>query len=135
MIHRRDISKAAAPDRVPEKSVEKDYVIHWLMAGLSRTAVHARQLFKGGTALRLCRFEGYRYSEDIDLTALEDVDKAVAFRAFRDADCWIRDASAVQAEVVEDSYQEAQVSKAASQPSVVALEYDADVVRRSDDLF
>ena len=105
MIHRRDISKAAARDRVPEKSVEKDYAIHWLMAGLSRTAVHPRLAFKGGTALRLCRFEGYRYSEDIDLTAVEVVDQAAAFTAFRDAGRWVRDASAVQLEVIEDSYE------------------------------
>ncbi len=105
MIHRREISKAAARDRVPEKSVEKDYAMHWLMAGLARTSVHARLAFKGGTALRLCRFEGYRYSEDIDLTAVEEVDKAAAFTAFRDAGAWVREASAVQLEVVQDSHE------------------------------
>ena len=104
MIHRREISKAAARDRVPEKSVEKDYVIHWLMAGLSRTPLHDRLAFKGGTALRLCRFEGYRYSEDIDLTAMGDVDKAAAFSALREAAAWVREASAVVLEVVEDSH-------------------------------
>ncbi len=82
MIPRRDLSKAATRDRVPEKTVEKDYAIHWLMAGLSRTALHDQLAFKGGTALRLCRFESYRYSEDVDLTALEPVEKEAAFAAF-----------------------------------------------------
>lgn len=105
MIHRREISKAAARDRVPEKSVEKDYAIHWLMAGLVRTAVHVQLAFKGGTALRLCRFEGFRCSEDIDLTATTTVDKVAAFSAVRDAGAWVRDASAIQLEVVQDSHE------------------------------
>jgi len=104
MIHRREISKAAARDRVPEKSVEKDYAIHWLMAGLSQTAVHARLAFKGGTALRLCRFEGYRYSEDIDLTAMAAVDKPAAFTAFGEAGAWVHEKSAIQLNVVESSF-------------------------------
>lgn len=28
-------------------------------------------VFKGGTALRLCYFEGYRYSADLDLSVVE----------------------------------------------------------------
>jgi len=103
MIHRRDISKAATRDRVPEKSVEKDYAIHWVMAGLARTGLHARLAFKGGTALRLCRFEGYRYSEDIDLTAVDTVDTAAAFTAFREVSSWVRQESAIQLEAVETS--------------------------------
>ena len=73
MIAQREISKAAIRDRIPERSVEKDYAIHWVMAGLTGTELHPRMALKGGTALRLCHFEDYRYSEDIDLT----VDKGI----------------------------------------------------------
>jgi hypothetical protein len=103
MIHRRDLSKAAARDRVPEKSVEKDYAIHWLMAGLAQTGLHARLAFKGGTALRLCRFEGYRYSEDIDLTAAGAIDTTAAFAAFGEVGAWVREKSAIHLDVVETS--------------------------------
>ena len=106
MIPRRDLSKAATRDRVPEKTVEKDYAIHWLMAGLSRTALHDQLAFKGGTALRLCRFESYRYSEDIDLTALKPVEKEAAFAAFREASTWVRQESAIQLDVVETSFEQ-----------------------------
>lgn len=61
--------------------------------------------FKGGTALRLCRFEGYRYSEDIDLTDVETVDKTAVFAAVREVGAWVREKSAIQVDVAEASFE------------------------------
>ena len=33
MIPQREISKKAEADRVAERTVEKDYAIHWIMLG------------------------------------------------------------------------------------------------------
>jgi predicted nucleotidyltransferase component of viral defense system len=46
---------------------EKDCVLGWMLAGISS---HPRTrdtwLFKGGTCLKKCYFETFRFSEDLD---------------------------------------------------------------------
>ena len=54
--------------------LERDYLLSWVLAGISRTQVLRDTLvFKGGTALRKCYFGDYRFSEDLDFSALEEV--------------------------------------------------------------
>jgi predicted nucleotidyltransferase component of viral defense system len=49
--------------------VEKDYVLGWLLAALARhPEVRAQWVFKGGTCLKKCYFETYRFSEDLDFS-------------------------------------------------------------------
>lgn len=53
--------------------VEKDYVLGWLLWGIaSHTAIGQNWVFKGGTCLKKCYFETYRFSEDLDFTVLEN---------------------------------------------------------------
>jgi len=48
---------------------EKDYVILWLLSGLAHSGAKKHGwVFKGGTCLRHCYYEGYRFSEDIDFS-------------------------------------------------------------------
>ena len=52
--------------------VERDYLLSWILAGISRTPALAGSLvFKGGTALKKCYFGDYRFSEDLDFTGME----------------------------------------------------------------
>ena len=44
--------------------IEKDYVFGWLLAGIAAHPALAGWVFKGGTCLRKCYFETYRFSED-----------------------------------------------------------------------
>jgi predicted nucleotidyltransferase component of viral defense system len=46
-------------------------------------------VFKGGTALRLCHFESYRYSADLDFTLIGDLDRQSARKLVAEAlaDC------------------------------------------------
>ena len=54
-----------------EEIIEKDYVLGWLLAGIAaEPALREHWVFKGGTALRKCYFETYRFSEDLDFTVL-----------------------------------------------------------------
>jgi len=49
--------------------VEKDYLLGWLLAGISsHPALKSDSIFKGGTCLKKCFFETYRFSEDLDFT-------------------------------------------------------------------
>ncbi len=51
--------------------VEKDYVLGWLLWGIgSEPALSDSWAFKGGTCLKKCYIETYRFSEDLDFTVL-----------------------------------------------------------------
>ena len=52
--------------------IERDYLLSWILAGVSRTPALAHSLvFKGGTALKKCYFGDYRFSEDLDFSGIE----------------------------------------------------------------
>ena len=59
---------------IPWEVLERDYLLSWVLAGISHVQVLQDALvFKGGTALRKCYFGDYRLSEDLDFSALEGV--------------------------------------------------------------
>ena len=69
MIDRREILDMAGTLGLLPHVVEKDYVLGWVLAGIYRqTALAERWIFKGGTCLKKCYFETYRFSEDLDFT-------------------------------------------------------------------
>ncbi len=71
MIGKEDIRARAGEWGLRMDVVEKDYVLGWLLAGF---AVHpetsSQWIFKGGTCLKKCFFETYRFSEDLDFSLL-----------------------------------------------------------------
>lgn len=54
---------------VPWYVLEQDYVASWVLAGISHE-LRSKIAFKGGTALKKCYFGEYRFSEDLDFTAV-----------------------------------------------------------------
>jgi predicted nucleotidyltransferase component of viral defense system len=55
-----------------EEVVEKDYVPGWLLWGIgTHPALRDAWVFKGGTCLKKCFVETYRFSEDLDFTVLD----------------------------------------------------------------
>jgi predicted nucleotidyltransferase component of viral defense system len=63
------LHRAAKREGLRFDQVEKDYVILCLLSGISKElGPSAEWVFKGGTCLRHCYYEGYRFSEDIDFT-------------------------------------------------------------------
>ena len=59
---------------IPWEVLERDYLLSWVLAGVGQTpTLHDALVFKGGTALRKCYFGDYRFSEDLDFSALEGV--------------------------------------------------------------
>jgi predicted nucleotidyltransferase component of viral defense system len=56
---------------LPWEVLERDYLLSWILAGISRVDVLRDILvFKGGTALKKCYFREYRFSEDLDFTSV-----------------------------------------------------------------
>lgn len=59
---------------IPWEVLERDYLLSWILAGISQVPVLQDALvFKGGTALRKCYFGDYRFSEDLDFSGLERI--------------------------------------------------------------
>ena len=59
---------------IPWEVLERDYLLSWILAGISQVpALGDTLVFKGGTALKKCYFGGYRFSEDLDFSELDGV--------------------------------------------------------------
>jgi len=73
MIRAVEIMEAASVWGLRPDIVERDYVLGWLLAGLSEhPRIGTQWVFKGGTCLRKCYLETYRFSEDLDFTPTAD---------------------------------------------------------------
>lgn len=73
MIQPGEIQKKANVEGVRDTQIEKDYILSWILWGISKHADLSKYLvFKGGTVLKKVYFEDYRFSEDLDFTLLED---------------------------------------------------------------
>jgi len=72
MIGKREILDLSGALRLNPHIVEKDHALGWLLAGINAHPELTEQwVFKGGTCLKKCYFETYRFSEDLDFTLLE----------------------------------------------------------------
>lgn len=73
MINLAEIKNEASKNNIREDIVEKDYCLGWILWGIaSSEALKDNLAFKGGTALKKCFFDTYRFSEDLDFTVLSD---------------------------------------------------------------
>jgi predicted nucleotidyltransferase component of viral defense system len=73
MISRVSVNERVQEWGLREDVVEKDYVLGWILWGIgSEAALREQWVFKGGTCLKKCYIETYRFSEDLDFTVLED---------------------------------------------------------------
>lgn len=68
MLHPNRFTQRADVDDVDARTVERDYVLTHVMAGIACQTDREHMAFKGGTALRLCFFADYRYSADLDFS-------------------------------------------------------------------
>jgi hypothetical protein len=69
VIRKEEILERARSWGLRVDVVEKDYVLGWLLAALARNPNVKRDwVFKGGTCLKKCYFETYRFSEDLDFS-------------------------------------------------------------------
>jgi predicted nucleotidyltransferase component of viral defense system len=72
MIKQKEIIEYAHKHGVPKTTVDKDWLIgHYLNAMYSLNAISKNFIFKGGTCLKKCYFENFRFSQDLDFTLLD----------------------------------------------------------------
>lgn len=73
MIPKAEILEAARETGLLATTVEKDYVLGWVLAVIAEHPEVSDWCFKGGTCLKKCYFDTYRFSEDLDFTIPEGV--------------------------------------------------------------
>ena len=77
MIPKAQLLALSKHHRLLPTTVQKDYVIGWLLRAISTQPFLSQWVFKGGTCLKKCYFETYRFSEDLDFTIPSD--KLISF--------------------------------------------------------
>jgi predicted nucleotidyltransferase component of viral defense system len=71
---RQKLENARSQQNISWDILEQDYILSWVLYGIASTKGLAEHLvFKGGTALKKCYFGNYRFSQDLDFTALENL--------------------------------------------------------------
>jgi predicted nucleotidyltransferase component of viral defense system len=69
VIDRQQILDFSRELGLASEIVEKDYALGWLLGGIfNHPVLKSEWVFKGGTCLKKCYFETYRFSEDLDFT-------------------------------------------------------------------
>jgi len=75
MIPLAEINVAANKLQVSAETIEKDYVISWILFCLAKSNLKNDFTFYGGTAIKRIYFEDHRFSEDIDLLSTKKISK------------------------------------------------------------
>ena len=99
MIPKQELMALAAELQLQAHVAEKDYALGWFLAGIAaHPEIGPRWVFKGGTCLKKCYFETYRFSEDLDFTLqdAEHLDEAFLADVFEEIADWVYDTSGLQ---------------------------------------
>lgn len=73
MIPQSEILAESARWGIQQQVIEKDYALGWLLAGIAQHSdLKDYWIFKGGTCLRKCYYETFRFSEDLDFTVIQE---------------------------------------------------------------
>ena len=99
MIDRLEVRDSASVLGLRPQVVEKDYVLGWVLAGIyQHAALSEKWIFKGGTCLKKCYFETYRFSEDLDFTVTDPSHFEQEFlgAVFREIGHWLYERTGIE---------------------------------------
>ena len=71
MIRSAEVSKLAHRLGLGDKTIEKDYILTWVLQAIAASPLRDLLAFKGGTAIKKIYVPDYRFSEDLDFTLLD----------------------------------------------------------------
>jgi predicted nucleotidyltransferase component of viral defense system len=136
MIGRDEILRVANTLGLEPRVVEKDYVLGWVLHGIARDPLlGASWVFKGGTCLKKCYFETYRFSEDLDFTVTDpaQLDEGFLFERFRAIGAQLYDETGIEipAELLRFRVRQGKFGKAAGEGRV---SYRGPIAPRGGDL-
>lgn len=68
MIPRAELMDVAEESGLLPTTIERDHALGWILFGIAQHPILGQWLFKGGTCLKKCYFDTYRFSEDLDFS-------------------------------------------------------------------
>jgi len=91
MIPKAQILSLATEQDLLPTTIEKDYALGWILFGIAHHPVASKWVFKGGTCLKKCFFNTYRFSEDLDFTIPvgQPYEHAAILSTLRDVTRWV----------------------------------------------
>ncbi len=109
MINKQEILDHAQKYKLDTNIIEKDYILNWLLAGIANSeALRDTWVFKGGTCLKKCYFEEYRFSEDLDFTIVDQshIDANFLKTEFSNISEWIYEQSGIECPIESLNFEE-----------------------------
>ena len=108
MIKPGEIQQKAREVGVRDQQIEKDYILSWILKGVSQHAQLSKIMaFKGGTVLKKIYFADYRFSEDLEFTLLDnEITNKQIFEFFKEAFEYIRDEANIPLGIIDNNEHE-----------------------------
>jgi uncharacterized protein len=108
MIRSGEIQHKANAVGVRDQQIEKDYILSWILFGISRHEhLSKRIVFKGGTVLKKVYFKDYRFSEDLDFTLMHaEVSNNQVVVWFREVFEFIKDEANIPLDIIDNNADE-----------------------------
>jgi predicted nucleotidyltransferase component of viral defense system len=105
MIKPGEIQQQARAIGVRDQQIEKDYILSWILFGISKHELLSKALvFKGGTVLKKVYFEDYRFSEDLDFTLLtSETTNEQIFEWFKEVFEFVREEANIPLDIIENN--------------------------------
>jgi len=105
MIKPGEIQQKANAVGVRDQQIEKDYILSWLLFGISKHEQLSKTIvFKGGTVLKKVYFEDYRFSEDLDFTLLNNkITNEQLFTWFKEVFEFIKDEANIPFDIIDNN--------------------------------
>lgn len=108
MIAKRELQQLRSEWSLDLGVIEKDYVLGWRVAGIAQhPALSETWIFKGGSCLRKCYDETFRFSEDLDFTIVAGgpQEPEQLTEIFTEIAGWLRNESGIEIRLDEKSFQ------------------------------
>ncbi|WP_409029322.1 nucleotidyl transferase AbiEii/AbiGii toxin family protein [Gracilimonas sediminicola] len=108
MILPAEIQQKARDAGVRDTQMEKDYILSWILQGVSNHDHLSEALvFKGGTVLKKVYFEDYRFSEDLDFTLNDsELTNEQIFEWFQEVFEYVREEANIPLELIDNNEHE-----------------------------
>jgi uncharacterized protein len=108
MIKPSEIQQKAREAGVRDQQIEKDYVLSWILQGISQHEHLSKVIvFKGGTVLKKIYFEDYRFSEDLDFTLIDNaITNEEIFEWFNETFEYVKEEANIPLEIIDDNEHE-----------------------------
>lgn len=108
MIKPGELQRKARMVGVRDQQIEKDYILSWILFGVSNHEQLARAIvFKGGTVLKKVYFKDYRFSEDLDFTLIKnETTNEQIFSWFNEVFKFIKEEANIPLEIIDNNEHE-----------------------------